>query len=53
MVKDELYINRDTLERLGVDPENAIKYLESISIKDLRPVHVKAHQFLKLELVSS
>jgi len=47
MKKVTFDINRESLLRLGIDPEEGILYLESKNANDLNPAHVKALQILK------
>lgn len=36
------YICRNTLTKLGIDPQEAIRYLECKNAVDMNPAHVKA-----------
>lgn len=51
--KDTFYITRESLERLGVDPDYVIHVIESMGIADVSAVHVTAHQLLKKTRVPS
>lgn len=48
-----VYIDCDLLRILGIDPEEAVKYLESKDGVDIAPVHVNVHQILKQNAVPS
>lgn len=41
------YINRDTFLKIGIDPQEAIDYILELEAMDLRPVHVRALQYLQ------
>lgn len=43
----DIPINRETLIKLEIDPQDAIEYLESKKAKDINPIHVHALQTLK------
>lgn len=45
--QDVFYINRESLQKLGIDPSEGVTYLESKDGKDINPVHVKSLQILK------
>lgn len=47
------YINCEFLRYLGIDPEEGVLYLESKKAIDMNPVHIKAHQLLKQQVVAS
>lgn len=47
MEKGIFYINGESLLRLGIDPIEAVRYLENKKAITINPVHVKAHQILK------
>jgi hypothetical protein len=53
MDKDKLFIDYEFFKRLGIDPEEGIKYLENKDAIKLKPVHVMAHQILKQQTVAS
>lgn len=45
--KNKYYINRDTFLKLGINPNEAVRYLESKEAAEIHPCHVKAVQILK------
>lgn len=47
MEKDVFYINRESLIKLGIDPQQGVSYLESKLATTINPVHVKALDVLK------
>lgn len=47
MEKDIFWINRDSLIKLGIDPQEGVTYLESKLATTINPVHVKALDVLK------
>jgi hypothetical protein len=51
--KGVVYIDCELLILLGIDPEEAVKYLESKDGVDISPVHVNAHRILKRNVVPS
>lgn len=53
MEKGTVYITRENLLRLGVDPDEGIRALLNKKAIDLHPYHVKALQILKPRPVHS
>lgn len=47
MSQDNFYICRNTLNKLGIDPQEAIRYLECKNAVDMNPAHVKALHILR------
>jgi hypothetical protein len=47
MDKDIFYINSEYLLKLGIDPKEAVEYLDNKKAITVNPVHVKALQVLK------
>lgn len=46
-------INIEFILMLGLDPKEAVEYLENKRAVDMNPVHIKAHQILKQQPVAS
>lgn len=47
MKKDTVYINRETIVKLGIDPNDAVAYLENKNALDMNPTHIKCLLLLK------
>lgn len=47
MEHDVFYITKERFLKLGIDPREAISYLENKKAITVNPVHVKALQILK------
>lgn len=44
---ETFYISRESLLKLGIEPKEAIEYIENKRATTINPVHVKALQILK------
>lgn len=49
----DICINRETLIKLDIDPNDAIEYIENKKAIDIHPCHVNALQILKRRPVAS
>lgn len=53
MDKKKFMLTRERLMKMGIDPNEAVKYLENKKAIDLNPVHVRAYQLLRTQPVVS
>lgn len=51
--KETFIINSENLIKLGIEPEEAIEYLENKCATTIAPAHVKALIILRESLISS
>lgn len=47
MGKNQFYINRESLLIMGIDPEEAVNYIESKKASTIDPVHIKGLDILR------
>ena len=46
-------INDEVLKRLNINPNEIVEYIENKKVTSMKPIHVKAHQYWKNQVVAS
>lgn len=48
-----LDIDAEVINRLNIDPNEIIEYIENKKAIEMKPIHVNAHQYWKNQVVAS